>query len=182
MTFSVVARDGEAWGVAVASKFLAVGSIVPAVRVGTGAVASQAMARVAYLDELLGALHDGESAGAALAGALARDEDREHRQVGVVGADGAATFTGGACLPWAGGAKGADGQSAWAVQGNVLAGPEVVEAMVAAWHEGVAEALDTRLLQVLLAADEAGGDARGRQSAALVVHSPGAGYDGCGGG
>ncbi|MGL5912172.1 MAG: DUF1028 domain-containing protein [Phycicoccus sp.] len=180
MTFSVVARDGDAWGVAVASRFLAVGSLVPAVRPGVGAVASQAMARVAYLDELLDALEAGTGARRALDRAVEADEGRDHRQVGVVGMDAAASFTGSRCLPWAGGASGAEAGTSWAVQGNVLTGPEVVRAMVTAWHDGAGETLDIRLLQTLLAGDDAGGDARGRQSAALSVRAPGAGYDGCG--
>ncbi|MGL5930447.1 MAG: DUF1028 domain-containing protein [Dermatophilaceae bacterium] len=180
MTFSVVARDGDAWGVAVASRFLAVGSLVPAVRSGIGAVASQAMARVAYLGELLDALDAGVGAQPALDRAVDADEGREHRQVGVVGVDDAATFTGARCLPWAGGARGGDAGTSWAIQGNVLTGPEVVEAMVAAWHDGSGAALDARLLRVLLAGDAAGGDSRGRQSAALVVRAPDAGYDRCG--
>ncbi len=180
MTFSVAARDGDAWGVAVASKFLAVGSVVPRVVPGVAAVATQAMARVAYLDELEAALAAGEPADAALARATAADPGRSERQVGVVGPTGAATFTGPGCLAWAGGASGSDGTSAWAVQGNILVGPEVVEAMLAAWWAHAGAPLDGRLLAVLLAGDAAGGDARGRQSAALLVRSPGAGYDASG--
>ncbi|HEX6917445.1 MAG TPA: DUF1028 domain-containing protein, partial [Phycicoccus sp.] len=108
MTFSIAARDGDAWGVAVASKFLAVGSVVPAVRTGVGAVATQAMARVAYLEELLGALASGAGAAAALDDAVAADTGHAERQVGVVGPDGAATYTGSGCLPWAGGVSGGD--------------------------------------------------------------------------
>lgn len=177
MTFSIVARDGDALGVAVASKFLAVGSIVPEIRPGVGAVATQAMARYAYRAELLAALADGTSAAAALAAATAGDEGREDRQVGVVGADGAATHTGSDCMPWAGGRSGGDATTAYAIQGNILTGPEVVEEMERAWLGNSGRPLDHRLLEVLLAGDAAGGDSRGRQSAALVAHSPGAGYD-----
>ncbi len=180
MTFSIAARDGDAWGVAVASRFLAVGSVVPAVRQGVGAVATQAMARVAYLDEVLSGLAAGLGARAALDATAAGDEGREHRQVGVVGRDGAATFTGGSCLHWAGGRAGGDEASGYAVQGNILTGPEVVDAMEHAWHEHAGLRLDERLVAVLLAGDAAGGDARGRQSAALLVRRPGAGYDGSG--
>ena len=94
MTFSIAARVGDAWGVAVASKFLAVGSVVPAVRPGVGAVATQSLARVAYLDEVLDALSAGTEVGTALSDAVARDEGRAQRQVGAVGPTGAATFTG----------------------------------------------------------------------------------------
>jgi uncharacterized Ntn-hydrolase superfamily protein len=169
VTFSIAARAEDAWGVAVASTFLAVGSVVPAVRPGVGAVATQAMARVAYLDEVLTALGAGGTLPEALDRAVAADEGREHRQVGVVGPGGAATWTGSACVSWAGGVSGGDATSAYAIQGNILTGPEVVEAMERAWHDGAGRRLDERLVAVLLAGDAAGGDARGRQSAALLV-------------
>jgi uncharacterized Ntn-hydrolase superfamily protein len=97
-----------------------------------------------------------------------------------VGRDGAATFTGEGCLAWAGGVSGGDAQSAYAIQGNILTGPEVVEAMEAAWLDSAGRPLDARLMATLLAGDAAGGDSRGRQSAAILAHAPGAGYDGCG--
>jgi uncharacterized Ntn-hydrolase superfamily protein len=180
VTFSVVARDGDAVGVAVASKFLAVGSVVPGARQGVGAVATQSSARVAYVEELLSALADGRSPQDALAEAVADDDGRDQRQVGVVGAGGAATYTGGACMPWAGGLTGTDGDTAYAIQGNILVGPQVVESMERAWHDGAGRPLPRRLLDVLLAGDTAGGDARGRQSAALYVLAPGGGYDASG--
>ncbi len=180
MTFSIAARDGDAWGVAVASKFLAVGSVVPRVVPGLAAVATQAMARVAYLDELQDALTQGRTAADALASAISGDPGREHRQVGLVGPDGAASWTGTECLSWAGGRSGSTPDSAFAVQGNILAGPLVVDAMETTWHATAGQRLDHRLLAVLRAGDDAGGDARGRQSAALLVRSPGAGYDGAG--
>lgn len=177
MTFSIVARDGDALGVAVASKFLAVGSIVPEVRPGVGAVATQAMARYAYRAELLTALATDVPSEQALADAVAADAGRDERQVGVVGASGAATHTGSGCMPWAGGRAGSDAQSAYAIQGNILTGPEVVEEMQHAWLASAGRPLDHRLLAALLAGDAAGGDARGRQSAALVAYAPSAGYD-----
>ncbi len=180
MTFSIVGRDGDAVGVAVASKFLAVGSVVPGARLGVGAVATQSLARVAYVEELLTALGAGQPPDLALEEAVAADEGRDHRQVGVVGNGGAATFTGAACLPWAGGRSGADARTAYAVQGNILVGPQVVEAMERVWLEGTAVQLPRRLLAALLAGDAAGGDARGRQSAALYVLAPGGGYDASG--
>jgi len=180
MTFSIVARDGDAWGVAVASRFLAVGSVVPEVASGTGAVATQAMARYAYRAELLASLAAGVPAGQALADAVAGDDGRGDRQVGVVGGDGAATHTGSGCLPWAGGVSRGDRDSAYAIQGNILTGPEVVAEMERAWLASAGRPLDHRLLAALLAGDAAGGDSRGRQSAALVAHAPGAGYDHCG--
>jgi uncharacterized Ntn-hydrolase superfamily protein len=180
MTFSIVARQGEAYGVAVASKFLAVGAVVPAARTGVGAVATQSYARVAYLEELLGRLGTGEAAGEALAAATALDEGRETRQVGVVGVGSAATFTGSECNGWAGGLARDDGDTAYAIQGNILTGPEVVEAMERAWHDASGEPLARRLLAALVAGDAAGGDSRGRQSAAVYAVEPGSGYDACG--
>ncbi|HET8717359.1 MAG TPA: DUF1028 domain-containing protein [Nocardioidaceae bacterium] len=178
MTFSIVARsaDGESWGVAVASKFLAVGSAVPAAVAGVGAIATQADANVAYKGIALSHLDEGATAGVALQRLLEEDEGREHRQVGIVDVDGnAASHTGNECLDWAGGTTG-DGVS---IQGNILAGPEVVEAMRAAWDAGAREPdLATRLLAALRAGDDAGGDRRGRQSAALLVVRDGAGYGG----
>lgn len=177
MTFSIVARNGDALGVAVASRFLAVGSIVPETRPAVGAVATQAMARYAYRAELLHALEAGVGATQALADAVAADSGRDDRQVGVVGADGAATHTGSDCMPWAGGRTGGDASTAYAIQGNILTGPEVVEEMERAWLGSGGRPFDERLLAALLAGDAAGGDSRGRQSAALVAYAPRAGYD-----
>ena len=178
MTFSIVARsaDGESWGVAVASKFLAVGSAVPAAVAGVGAIATQADANVAYKGQALAHMDDGATASVALQRLIEDDEARDHRQVGIVDVDGgAATHTGHACLDWAGGSTG-DG---YAIQGNILVGEEVVEAMEAAWQEsGADEPLARRLLIALAAGDAAGGDRRGRQSAALLVVREDAGYGG----
>ncbi|MFC6342761.1 DUF1028 domain-containing protein, partial [Nocardioides hankookensis] len=139
MTFSIVARsaDGESWGVAVASKFLAVGSAVPAAVAGVGAIATQASANVAYKGLALAHLDDGATASVALQVLLEEDEGRDHRQVGIVDVDGnAASHTGEACLDWAGSVIG-DG---YAIQGNILTGSEVVEAMEAAWLDSSPEA------------------------------------------
>lgn len=178
MTFSIVARsdDGESWGVAVASKFLAVGSAVPAAVAGVGAIATQAEANVAYKGMALAHLDEGALADVALESLLEDDEGRDHRQVGLVDAEGgSATFTGAQCLDWAGGVHG----PGFAIQGNILSGPEVVEAMRVAWESSAAElSLARRLLVALRAGDEAGGDRRGRQSAALFVVREGAGYGG----
>jgi uncharacterized Ntn-hydrolase superfamily protein len=178
MTFSIVARsaDGQSWGVAVASKFLAVGSAVPAAVAGVGAIATQADANVAYKGQALSHMDEGATAAVALQRLLEEDPGREHRQVGIVDVDGgAATHTGHECFDWAGGATG-DG---FAIQGNILTGPEVVEAMKAAWDATADEPdLARRLLAALAAGDEAGGDKRGRQSAALLVVRDGAGYGG----
>ncbi|MQY11838.1 hypothetical protein SRB5_19570 [Streptomyces sp. RB5] len=178
MTFSIVARsaDGESLGVAVASKFLAVGAAVPAVLADVGAVATQAHANLAYRPDGLALLQGGADAAAVVARLTGDDADRDVRQVGVVGAAGdGATYTGGGCMDWAGGVAG-DG---YAIQGNILAGPQVVEAMRAAWLAGdPGQSLARRLLAALTAGDAAGGDRRGRQSAALLVARRGGGYGG----
>ena len=180
MTFSIVATDGTAWGVAVASKFIAVGSVVPGVRESIGAVATQSFAKVSYVPDLLDALSRGETAASALATATAADDLREERQVGVVGTTDEATWTGSGCMPWAGGRTGREGPNAYAIQGNVLVGEQVVADMETAWHATDGQSLHRRLMAALLAGDAAGGDRRGRQSAAIMVRSPGAGYDASG--
>ncbi len=175
MTFSIVARsdDGDCWGVAVASKFLAVGSAVPAARLDVGALATQSYANTLYKRDGLARLADGLDADQALTALLAADEGREHRQVGVVDAHGrAATFSGAECLPWAGGKTG----PGFACQGNILVGPQVVDAMTSAWENGDTLGFPERLLSALAAGDAEGGDRRGRQSAALLVVSRSGGY------
>ncbi len=177
MTFSIVARsdDGESWGVAVASKFLAVGAVVPAAVAQVGAIATQADANVAYKGLALSHLDEGATAPVALHRLIEEDDGRDHRQVGIVDLDGgAASHTGQACIDWAGGVTG-DG---YAIQGNCLTGPEVVEAMESAWAAGDELPFARRLLAALAAGDAAGGDKRGRQSAALLVVRDEAGYGG----
>jgi uncharacterized Ntn-hydrolase superfamily protein len=178
MTFSIVARspDGESWGVAVASKFLAVGSVVPAAVAGIGAVATQADANVAWKGLALALLDEGATAPVALERLLADDAAPTHRQLGLVDQEGtAAAHTGVDCLPWAGHLVG-DGVT---LQGNVLTGPEVLTAMAASWADTADEPdLARRLLTALRAGDGAGGDRRGRQSAALLVVREEAGYGG----
>ncbi|GAC1445266.1 MAG: DUF1028 domain-containing protein [Mycobacteriales bacterium] len=176
MTFSIVARsaDGSQWGVAVASKFLAVGAAVPAARFGVGAIATQSFANLAYKHAGLHMLNRGMSAQDVVDTLTGEDDLRDQRQVGVVDREGsAATFTGSACNAWAGGRTG----HGYAAQGNILTGPEVVDALADAF-EGNAGPLGHRLYQALLAADRAGGDRRGRQSAALFVVSEKGGYGG----
>jgi uncharacterized Ntn-hydrolase superfamily protein len=178
MTFSIVARgtDGTSFGVAVASKFLAVGAAVPAAEAGIGAIATQAYANLAYRPDGMAQLRVGRTAQLTRDTLIATDDMRELRQVGIVDAAGAAaTFTGTECNPWAGGVIG-DG---YAIQGNILLGPEVIEAMEQAWLASNAEEpLARRLLAVLTAGDDAGGDRRGKQSAALLVVTPEGGYGG----
>jgi uncharacterized Ntn-hydrolase superfamily protein len=181
VTFSIVASDGSAWGVAVASKFLAVGAAVPAAAAGVGAIATQSYANLAYRPDGLRLLREGRSAQETLDQLTAADEQREQRQAGIVDSEGrAATFTGTGCHPWAGGVTGSvDGHGAYAIQGNILTGSEVVGAMRATWQETQAgQPLARRLLAALAAGDGAGGDRRGRQSAALLVVTPDGGYGG----
>jgi uncharacterized Ntn-hydrolase superfamily protein len=178
MTFSIVARstDGESWGVAVASKFLAVGAVVPAAVAQVGAIATQADANVAFKGLALSHLDDGATASIALQRLLEEDDGRDERQVGIVDSEGgSATHTGHACLDWAGGVIG----TGYAIQGNILAGEFVVAAMQDAFEASDGdEPLARRLLAALSAGDDAGGDRRGRQSAALLVVRDGAGYGG----
>jgi uncharacterized Ntn-hydrolase superfamily protein len=176
MTFSIVAYDDtdRSWGVAVASKFLAVGALVPWGRAGAGALATQAMANVAYGPAGIAMLESGASADDVVARLTRADPASEHRQLGVVDASGrAATFTGERCLPGACGVA----VPGLAVQGNILVGPQVVAAAVEAYRaaEGT---LARRLLAALRAGDEAGGDRRGRQGAALRVWRAGGSYGG----
>ncbi len=180
MTFSIVGQVGEGFGVAVASKFPFVGAVVPQARPGVGAVATQAMARVGYRSVALDSLSSGGDAAAAVLACTSPDAERAHRQLGVVGVDSQATFTGASCIAWAGGVSGREGTGGYAIQGNILTGPEVVEAMEAAWLGSAGGSLTARLLAALLAGDAAGGDSRGRQGAALYAVLPGAGYDHCG--
>lgn len=180
MTFSIVAQDGDAFGVAVASKFPFVGAVVPAAQRQVGAVATQAMARVAYREAALSALAEGASAADAVLACTGPDDDRDHRQLGVVGVDSQATYTGDQCIPWAGGVSGRDATGGYAIQGNILVGPEVVAEMERAWLASTGAPLTDRLCAALLAGDAAGGDSRGRQGAALYAVRPGAGYDGYG--
>ncbi len=175
-TFSIVACDTTEgiWGVAVASKFLAVGSVVPWARGGVGAVATQASANTTFGTRALDLLEQG-LAPAEIVPLLARtDPQRHRRQFGIVDAHGrAATFTGDSCLAWAGGKTGAG----FAVQGNILAGPQVVDAMARSFERSRGY-LGDRMLRALAAGDSAGGDSRGRQSASIRLAAVGRGYNG----
>jgi uncharacterized Ntn-hydrolase superfamily protein len=178
VTFSIVATnaDRSQFGVAVASKFLAVGSAVPAARAGAGALATQAWANTAYKADGLALLTNGANAQETVATLTGLDAGREQRQLGVVDAHGtAATYTGGECSDWAGGVAG-DG---YAIQGNILAGSRVIGLMEEAWlGADPREPLARRLLAALVAGDAVGGDKRGRQSAALFVAGDAGGYGG----
>ena len=176
-TFSIAAADPAAGevGVAVASRFFAVGTVVPHARAGVGAVATQAFANTTFGPRGLDLLARGASPEEVVTILLRGDEDRGRRQVGVVAADGAsATTTGTGPNAWAGGRSG----PGYAVQGNILTGGEVVAAMERAFLASAGRPLAERLFAALQAGDAAGGDARGRQSAALLVCREGAGYGG----
>ena len=176
-TFSIVARDPRSgdFGVAVASKFLAVGAVVPSARANIGALATQSYANLRFGPQGLALLEQGASPEAVLDTFRRTDPDLTQRQFGLVNERGEAlTFTGEGCHPWAGGLTG-DGV---AVQGNLLAGPEVVQAMLKTFEREVDLPFARRLLAALRAGDDAGGDRRGRQSAALLVVGEGKGYGG----
>lgn len=175
-TFSIVAYDSTAkeWGVAVQSKFLAVGAVVPWAQADVGAIATQAYANPSYGPEGLKLLRSGLSAEEVVRRLTQADEGREQRQLGVVDAQGrAAAFTGRECYDWAGHVVG----PGYACQGNILAGERVVQAMAEAF-EGAQGSLAERLIEALRAGQAAGGDARGQQSAALLVVKEKGGYAG----
>jgi uncharacterized Ntn-hydrolase superfamily protein len=175
-TYSIVACDLDAgqWGVAVQSKFLAVGSVVPWAEPGAGAVATQSYANPRYGPDGLALLRDGRSAQEAVDELTGADEGRDERQVGIVDASGgAATFTGTGCHDWAGGRTGAG----YAAQGNILVSGETVDAL-AETFEATSGPLAARLLWSLAAAQAAGGDRRGQQSASLLVVERDGGYAG----
>ncbi len=175
-TFSIVAHERATgtWGVAVQSKFISVGAVVPFAEAGVGAIATQALANVSFGPEGLARLRAGSNAEEVVRELVGADPEREHRQVGVVDARGrAAAYTGAKCLDWAGHEVG-DG---FTCQGNILFGPAVVRAMARS-YEGTAGDLVDRLLAALAAGQREGGDRRGMQSAALLVVRKGAGYGG----
>ena len=175
-TFSIVACDlkAQAWGIAVASKFPAVGAVVPWARANTGAVATQSFANTSFGPRGLEMMGSGLSAEETLSKLLAHDREREQRQVGLVDAKGGSvTFTGNACTEWAGGVSG----PGYAIQGNILAGAKVVNRMEHAFRDARGE-LPERLFAALEAGHRAGGDRRGKQSAALYVTKPKGGYGG----
>ncbi len=175
-TYSLVACDLEAgqWGVAVQSKFLAVGSVVPWAEPGVGAVATQAYANPRYGPDGLALLRQGLSADEVVKRLTEADDGRDERQLGVVDAAGrGATFTGSGCHEWAGGRVGAG----YAAQGNILLSGKTVDAL-AETFEATTGFLAERLLEALAAGQAAGGDSRGQQSAALLVVQRDGGYAG----
>ncbi len=174
MTFSIVGFDPieKEWGIAVQSKFLGVGAVVPWAKAGAGAVATQSYANTAYGPKALEWMEQGKTAQETLELLLADDPDREMRQVGLIDSMGnAATFTGMACYNWAGGVTGTH----FAAQGNILVDEKTVNAMAHVFAE-TAGTLADRLLAALDAGQEAGGDSRGKQSAALYIVKEKGGY------
>ncbi len=175
-TFSIVAYDPQAeeWGIAVQSKFLAAAAVVSWAQAGAGAVATQAHANTTYGPDGLAMLAQGLGAQETLDRLVAADPERDHRQAGIVDAQGrAATFTGQACMDWAGGVAGPH----YACQGNILVGAETVHAMANAFEHATGELAD-RLVKALAAAQKAGGDRRGQQSAGLLIVRARGGYGG----
>jgi uncharacterized Ntn-hydrolase superfamily protein len=174
-TYSIAACDLDAgeWGVAVQSKFLAVGSVVSWAEPEVGAVATQAYANPTYGPGGLALLREGHPADEVVRRLVAADEGRDHRQLGIVDRHGAsASYTGSECLDWAGHRTGAG----YAAQGNILVGAETVDALAATFEATAGRSLAVRLLECLAAAQSAGGDRRGQQSAALLVTRRGGGY------
>jgi len=176
MTFSIVGFDPATGdlGVAVASKFVCVGAVVPSAKAGVGAVATQAWANTDFGPDGLRLMGGGMPAASALDAVLEGDDGRDERQAGFADArGGVATFTGSGCVDWAGGVTGEH----FAAQGNILAGERVVASMAEAFGSTEGDLCD-RLLAALLAGDGAGGDRRGKQSAAMLVVRAGGGYEG----
>jgi uncharacterized Ntn-hydrolase superfamily protein len=174
-TYSIVACDLEAgqWGVAVQSKFLAVGSVVPWAEPNVGAIATQSYANPRYGPDGLALLRAGRSAEETVAELTSADEGRAERQVGIVDGSGrAATFTGEGCHDWAGGRTGAG----YAAQGNILVSAETVDALAVTFESNGHLELAERLIECLAAAQAAGGDSRGQQSASLLVVQKDGGY------
>jgi uncharacterized Ntn-hydrolase superfamily protein len=174
-TYSIAACDLPAgqWGVATQSKFLAVGSIVPWAEPHVGAIATQAYANPRYGPEGLALLREGLSAEEAVDRLTSADDEREHRQLGVVDAEGrAASYTGPECYGWAGGRTG----PGYAAQGNILVSGATVDALAETFEQTTGKPLAERLLDCLDAAQAAGGDSRGQQSAALLVVQKDGGY------
>ena len=176
-TYSIAAADLDAgqWGVAVQSRFLAVGSVVPWAEPGAGALATQAYANPRYGPDGLSLLRQGLAADEVVERLVAADDGRDERQVGVVDTKGrSASWTGPECLTWAGHRNG----RSYAAQGNILVGEETVDALATTFEESPRLPLASRLLECLAAAQAAGGDRRGQQSAALLVVQRDGGYAG----
>ena len=168
MTWSIVARDRSgAFGIAIASRFFAVGVLCPHLKSGVGAVATQALVNPLYGARALELLAQGVAPAEAVNALIAADEGREHRQLHLIDAAGRiAAHTGSACIEWCGQLE---GEGYW-VAGNMLAGPQVIRDTAAAFEAGAELPFAERLIAALAAGDAAGGDKRGKQAAALLIH------------
>lgn len=169
MTWSIVARDSSgAFGVAVASRFFAVGALCPHARSGVGALATQALVNPLYAVPALDAMASGMAPAQVIEQLTAADAGRDHRQLHMINADGVtAGYTGSACIDWCGHTAG----PGYSVAGNMLAGPQVIEATAAAYEANAALPFAERLLLALAAGEAAGGDKRGKQAAALLTYT-----------
>ena len=175
MTWSILVRDAQGcFGVAIASRFFAVGALCVHTQRGVGAVATQALMNPLYGQAGLAALAAGHPPAGVVAALTAADAGRSHRQLHLLAASGpAAAHTGSSCIDWCGQLQGegpAAGE-AWSVAGNMLAGPRVVAATAQAWLDSAGQPLGERLLAALAAGEAAGGDKRGKQAAALRIHA-----------
>jgi len=169
VTWSIIAHERKSgkFGIAVATKFFAVGALVPHTAAGLGAVATQALVNRNFGMDGLDLLRAGESAAATVGILVARDAGRDHRQLHVMDGQGhVAAHTGESCVPWCGQRSGED----FSVAGNMLAGPQVLDATASSYQEGHALPFARRLIAALRAGEAAGGDKRGKQSAALRIH------------
>lgn len=169
MTWSIIARDASGtFGIAIASRFFAVGALCPHARSGVGAVATQALVNPMYAQAALDALAQGMAPAPAIERVTAADEGRAHRQIHLIGSSGAAAaYTGASCVDWCGHTIG----EGFSVAGNMLAGPQVLDATADAYRAGARLPFAERLIAALAAGDAAGGDKRGKQAAALLIHT-----------
>jgi uncharacterized Ntn-hydrolase superfamily protein len=169
VTWSIIARERKSgtFGIAVATKFFAVGALVPHTAAGLGAVATQALVNRNFGMDGLDLLRAGESAAATVGILVGRDAGRDHRQLHVMDGQGhVAAHTGECCVTWCGQRSGED----FSVAGNMLAGPQVLDATASSYQAGHALPFARRLIAALRAGEAAGGDKRGKQSAALRIH------------
>ncbi|HEY2818112.1 MAG TPA: DUF1028 domain-containing protein [Casimicrobiaceae bacterium] len=167
MTWSIVARDADgSFGIAIASRFFAVGALCPYVRANAGAVATQALCNPLYAAPALEAMSRGDAPASIVEALTAADEGRVHRQIHMIDARGRiGAFTGAGCIDWCGQMRGAD----YSVAGNMLAGPDVLAATAKAYEAASSQPFAERLIAALAAGEMAGGDKRGKQAAALLI-------------
>jgi len=167
MTWSIIARNADgAFGVAIASRFFAVGALCPHVRANVGAVSTQALCNPLYAVPALDAMSRGEEPSAIIDGLIRADEGRDHRQIHMIDARGrVAAFTGAACIDWCGQQSGAG----FSVAGNMLAGADVIAATAQAYDDAASLSFAERLIAALASGERAGGDRRGKQAAALLI-------------